>query len=127
RTTLSLGGAFALGEVFEVSAHLPMYLQSGQDESSATMFGEPEVNATAVGNLELDGKALFSRYHGPAGDLSTGVAVGLQLPTATVDRFAGSAKPEARGLLLAHYAPPIAGGRIMLDVAAGGVVRGQAH
>ena len=127
RTTLSLGGAFALGGVFEVAAHLPFYVQTGQDVSSATMFGEPEVSATAIGNLELDGKALFSRYHGPAGELSTGIAVGLQLPTASGERFAGSAKPEARGLLMAHYAPPIAGGHIMLDVGAGGVVRGSAQ
>jgi uncharacterized protein (TIGR03382 family) len=127
RTTLALGGAFAFGDVFEVAAHVPLYLQSGQDLSSATMYGEPEVSATAFGDLELDGKALFSRYQGPAGDLSTGVMVGLELPTASGQQFAGSAKPEVRGLLLVHYAPPIIGGRISLDVDAGGVVRGSAR
>ncbi len=127
RTTLALGGAFAFGAVFEVAAHVPRNVPSGQDLSSATMFGEPNVSATAFGDLELDGKALFSRYHGPAGELSTGVMVGLQLPTASSQQFAGSAKPEVRGLLLVHYSPPILGGRIALDADAGGVVRGEAR
>ena len=126
RTTLALGGAFAFGG-FEVAAHVPLYVQSGQDLSSATMYGEPEVSATAFGDLELDGKALFSRYHGPAGELATGVVIGIQLPTASGQQFAGSAKPEVRSVLLVHYVPPIAGGRIALDVDAGGVVRASAH
>ncbi|HEY1548917.1 MAG TPA: choice-of-anchor D domain-containing protein [Kofleriaceae bacterium] len=123
RTTLSLGGAFTFGEMFEVSAHVPLYLQSGQDLSSATMFGEPEVSATAFGDLELDGKALFSRYHGPAGDLATGIAVGLELPTANGQEFAGSAKPEVRSVLMLHWQLS----RISLDLDGGGVVRGAAY
>ncbi|HEX4454281.1 MAG TPA: choice-of-anchor D domain-containing protein [Kofleriaceae bacterium] len=123
RTTLSLGGAFAFGEMFEVSVHVPLYLQSGQDASSATMFGEPDVSATAFGDLELDGKALFSRYHGPAGDFATGIAVGLELPTANGQQFAGSAKPEVRSVVMLHWAL----GRIALDANGGGVVRGAAY
>ena len=123
RTTLSLGGAFAFGEMFEVSAHVPLYVQSGQDLSSATMFGEPEVSATAFGDLELDGKALFSRYHGPAGDFATGIAVGLELPTANGQQFAGSAKPEVRSVLMLHWQL----NRIALDANGGGVIRGAAY
>jgi large repetitive protein len=127
RTTLSLGGAFAFGNMFEVSAHVPLYLQSGQDLSSATMFGEPEISATAFGDLELDGKALFSRYHGPAGDVATGISVGLELPTANSQEFAGSSKPEVRSVLMVHWQLPVAQGRIALDANGGGVVRAAAY
>ena len=125
RTTLALGGAFAFGEIFEVAAHIPLYVQSGQDLSSATMYGEPDVSATAFGDLELDGKVLVSRYSGPAGALATGVAVGVLLPTASGQQFAGSAKPEVRALYMAHYALPIFDERIALDADAGGVIRGS--
>ncbi|HEY1812534.1 MAG TPA: choice-of-anchor D domain-containing protein [Kofleriaceae bacterium] len=125
RTTLALGGAFAFGEIFEVAAHVPLYVQSGEDLSSSTMYGEPDVSATAFGDLELDGKALVSRYSGPAGELATGVTVAVLLPTASGQQFAGSAKPEVRALYMAHYALPILGERIALDADAGGVIRGS--
>jgi large repetitive protein len=105
RMMFELGGAFAFGDRFEIGVHMPLYLQSGENLASSTMFGEPGASGTAFGNLVLHAKANIYRRHGTGGDLAIGTALALGLPTATDDQFAGSSKPQLDALALVSFAP----------------------
>jgi hypothetical protein len=102
---------------------MPVYLQSGENLNSASMFGEPPASGTARGDLTLDAKARLLRRHGPNGTLVAGVGLALALPTATNEKFAGSGKPQVRALGLLSLTP---GRDFELTANAGAVVRATA-
>ena len=89
-----VGGAFAFGDRFEAALRFPLYLQSGENLNSATMFGEPAASGTAAGNLAVNAKARLWRKHSPTSELVIGTAATLALPTETTEQFAGSGKPQ---------------------------------
>jgi len=121
RMMFELGGAFAFGDHFEIGLRMPLYLQSGENVASSTMFGEPGASGTAFGNLFLHAKASVFRTRGPGGELSIGTALALGLPTATDDQFAGSGKPQLDALALVSFAP--AGVPIAFSIEGGAVFR----
>jgi hypothetical protein len=121
RMMFELGGAFAFGDRFEIGVRMPLYLQTGENLASSTMFGEPGASGTAFGNLFLHAKANVFRSHGERGDLAIGTALALGLPTATDDEFAGSSKPQLDALALVSFAP--AGTPLAFSIEAGGVFR----
>ena len=121
RATLVLGGAFAFGDRFEAGARIPLYLQSGENLNSTTMFGEPAASGAAHGDLAIHAKARIWQHRGPAGELVTGASVALALPTETDQEFAGSGKPSLRALGLATYTPNA--GKLFAIANAGAVAR----
>jgi MYXO-CTERM domain-containing protein len=127
RTTLSLGGAYAFGGRLEVGARMPLYLQSGENLSGPTRFGESPPSGAAFGNLTLHGKVRTSRHRLGPGLVVTGLGLALGLPTATDQQFAGSGTTSMRGLALASFAPTILASRLVARGHAGAVVRATAE
>jgi outer membrane protein OmpA-like peptidoglycan-associated protein len=121
RTTLELGGAYAVGR-FEFGARMPLHLQSGDalptPEQRRDMFGI-EPGDTARGDLALHGKVQL----GATGGVAYGAGVAVTAPTATGGQFAGNAKPTARAQLLLS----IVRGPLTTILNAGGVLREQAE
>ncbi|HEX7702192.1 MAG TPA: hypothetical protein VF403_15750, partial [Kofleriaceae bacterium] len=124
RTMFELGGAFAFGDRFEVGLRFPLYLQSGENLNSTTMFGEPAAEGTAAGNLAVNAKARLWRKHSPTSELVIGTAVTLALPTETADQFAGSGKPQLDVLGLVSFTT--VDNRLSLTAQIGGVFRATA-
>jgi hypothetical protein len=127
RMTLALGGAFAFGDRFEIGLHMPLYVQSGENLNSATMFGEPPASGTARGDLTLNAKARLVRRHGRNGTLVAGAGLGLALPTASNEAFAGSAKPQLHALALISLTPAALDNKLDLIANAGAVIRATAE
>jgi len=123
RMTFELGGAFAFGDHFEIGLRCPLYVQSGENLSSPTMFGEPAAAGTAIGDLFVHAKATILRSHRPDADFAVGTSVALGLPTATDDEFAGSSKPQLDALALVSFAPPGFAKKLAFSVEAGVVLR----
>ena len=98
-TMLSLGGAYAFGGRFEAGAHMPLYLQSGQDLQPG-MFGVPPASGAARGDLTLHGKARLAGNQA----FGAGVALSVTLPTATDSQFTGTDLPTVRALILGETA-----------------------
>lgn len=121
RTTLELGGAYALG-MLELGARMPFYLQSGDalptPEQRREMFGV-EPAGTARGDLTLHAKLQL----GARGGFAYGVAAAITAPTATDEQFAGNDMPTGRAQLLLS----LVRGPLTMRVNAGGVVRQQAQ
>lgn len=115
RTMVSLGGAYAFGGRFEAGAHMPLYLQSGQDLAPG-MFGVPPASGTARGDLTLHGKVRLSS----GGPFGAALALSVTLPTATDDQFTGTDLPTVRLLGLVETA---VGKQLRLRANAGPVVR----
>jgi hypothetical protein len=124
RTMFELGGAFAFGDRFEVGLRFPLYLQSGENLNSTTMFGEPAAEGTAAGDLVVNAKARLWRRHSPTSELVIGVAAALSLPTETADQFAGSGKPQLDALGLVSFTT--LDGKLSLAGQLGGVFRATA-
>ncbi|MEO8842328.1 MAG: choice-of-anchor D domain-containing protein, partial [Kofleriaceae bacterium] len=124
RTMFELGGAFAFGDRFEAAIRFPLYLQSGENLNSTTMFGEPAASGAAAGNLAFNAKARLWRVHSPAHELVIGTAATLALPTETADEFAGSAKPQLDVLALVSFTA--LDSKLSLAGQAGAVVRATA-
>ncbi len=127
RMLFELGGAFAFGDRFELGLRAPLYVQSGENLSSATMFGEAGASGTAFGDLVVHAKANVLRARGPNGELAAGTSLALSLPTATDGQFAGSAKPQLAALALISLVPGGLGGRLALAAQAGVVLRATAQ
>lgn len=125
RMMFELGGAFAFGDRFEAGLRFPLYVQSGENLNSPTMFGEPAASGTAAGNLTVHAKARLWRGRGPAGDLVVGLSTALELPTESDSQFAGSDKPQLDALALVTIVPAFAPA-LALDVQAGPVFRADA-
>ena len=121
RMMFELGGAVAFGERFELGVRMPLYLQSGENVASSTMFGEPGASGTALGNLVFHAKANVYRTRGSEGELAIGTALALGLPTSTGDEFAGSSKPQLDALALVSFAP--AGMPLAFSIEGGAVFR----
>lgn len=127
RTALVLGGAFAFAGRFELGASLPLYIQSGENLSSPTMFGERPATGTALGMLAIHGKVRTWRQRYAAGVFSTGLGLSVNLPTATDQQFAGSDSTSLRARVLASFAPSALSGRLIASVNAGAAVRATAE
>ncbi|CAN5381617.1 hypothetical protein BH11MYX1_BH11MYX1_17260 [soil metagenome] len=126
RMMFQLGGAFAFGDRFEAGLKFPLYLQSGENLNSATMFGEPTASGTAAGDLAVHAKARLFDHHGPVGGLAVGVTTALALPTATGNQFAGSSKPQLDALALISFVPARLRQNLSLTAQAGAVLRATA-
>ena len=126
RMMFQVGGAFAFGDRFEAGLKFPLYLQSGENLNSSTMFGEPSASGTAAGDLAVHAKARLLDYHGPVGGLALGVTAALALPTATADQFAGSGKPQFDALALLSFVPAKLGQDLSFTAQAGTVLRATA-
>ncbi|MEO8840141.1 MAG: hypothetical protein ABI591_14420, partial [Kofleriaceae bacterium] len=124
RTMFELGGAFAFGDRFEAALRFPLYVQTGENLNSPTMFGEPGAEGTAAGNLAVNAKARLWRKHSPTGDLVIGTAATLALPTETADQFAGSDKPQLDVLGLVSFTTLAT--KLSLSAQAGAVFRATA-
>jgi len=128
-TLLQLGFAYALMGRFEVGAHLPLYMQSGQAEGTGQTSAvrvEP-ASGTALGNLTLHGKARLWRGALGLGELVAGASAIAVIPTASSGQFAGSDKLEARALLLGSLTPAALGSRLTVSLNAGAILRGEAR
>jgi hypothetical protein len=112
RTTLVVGGAYAVNDTLELGLHMPLMIQNGQVADPTMEAGTPSVPGDARGNLTLHGKTLIMP--------GLGALATLELPTASDDRFAGSGKIGAR--LLAVSAFPVAWG-VRATVDFGAVLR----
>ncbi|MEO8550854.1 MAG: choice-of-anchor D domain-containing protein [Kofleriaceae bacterium] len=123
RMMLELGGAYAFGDHFEIGLRCPLYLQSGENLTSPTTFGEPAAAGTAIGDLFVHAKAMILRSHRPDADFAVGTSVALGLPTATDDEFAGSSKPQLDALALVSFAPPGFEKNLAFSLEAGVVLR----
>ncbi len=126
RMMFQVGGAYAFGDRFEAALSFPLYLQSGENLNSSTMFGEPTASGTAAGDLTVHAKARLFGYRGPAGGLAIGVSTALSLPTATDSQFAGSGKPQFEALALASFIPAKLHSNLSLTAEAGTVLRADA-
>jgi hypothetical protein len=126
RTMLELGGAYALLGRIELAARLPLYVQSGQTIDSTSEFGVPPASGTALGNLTLGAKGLLWRGTVGPGELATGLAAALTLPTASSGEFAGSTDPEGRVLALASFTPAQLS-RLVAIANVGAVLRAQSQ
>lgn len=102
---------------------MPLYIQTGENLSSPTRFGEPPANGTALGTLTLHGKARVWRRRDTAGIMSTGVGLSVALPTATDQQFAGSGSTSLRAHALVSFVPAALSGRLVANLNAGAVVR----
>jgi MYXO-CTERM domain-containing protein len=116
RTTLVVGGAYAVNDTLELGLHMPLMIQNGQVADPTMEAGASSIPGDARGNLTLHGKA---RIMPGLGALAT-----LELPTATENRFAGSGKVSAR--LLAVSAFPVAWG-VSTTLDFGAVLRGDSQ
>ena len=116
---LSIGGAYAIADRFEVGGHMPFYYQTGQPYDPDNFSYEP-AKGPATGDLVLHGKMKLTQ----SDELWTGVALGIKLPTRTYDQFTGTDLPSARALGLATY---VMSPYITIHVNAGGVVRKTAE
>ncbi|MFT3693290.1 MAG: MYXO-CTERM sorting domain-containing protein [Kofleriaceae bacterium] len=125
RMMFELGGAFAFGDRFEAGLRFPLYVQSGENLNSPTMFGEPGASGTAAGNLTVHAKARIWRGHGPVGDIVVGASTALELPTESDAQFAGSSKPQLDAIALVTMVPAFEP-RLAFDVQAGAVFRSDA-
>lgn len=123
RVIFELGGAYAFADRFEVGAHMPLYVQSGENLTSPTMFGEPPASGAALGSLTIHGKARTSRYRNSAGLFVTGVGVAVGLPAESEQQFAGSGNTSLRVLGLASFAPTALASRFVVKANVGAVVR----
>ena len=114
-TMLSLGGAYAFGDRFEAGAHMPLYMQSGQ-ELQPGMFGVPPPSGAARGDLDApwQGTARADATFGAA------AAVSVTLPTASDSQFTGTDLPTVRVLALVETA---VGKQLRLRANAGPVLR----
>jgi outer membrane protein OmpA-like peptidoglycan-associated protein len=126
-TLLDVGLAYALSGRFEIGAHLPLYMQSGQVDASAqgSVRGVEAANGTALGKLKVHGKAQLWRGGGGAGDLVVGASAIAVLPTASARQYTGSGKPEGEVLLLGSFTPAALGARLSVSLNGGAVVRGE--
>ena len=127
RMMLQVGGAFAFGDRFEAGLKFPLYLQSGENLNSSTMFGEPTASGTAAGDLSVHVKARVLEARRPAGDLALGVTAALSLPTETANQFAGSGKPRFEALALLSFVPTMLHEQLSLTAEAGTVLRASAR
>jgi uncharacterized protein (TIGR03382 family) len=117
---LVIGGAYAFLDRFEVGAHIPLYHQAGDDAVAPTDgVALDAAKSSALGTLELDGKATLVRAAGFIG----GIGVVAALPTATSNSFVGTDDFAFRAMLLGNYTLPVAQQRISLAVNVGGVLR----
>jgi len=126
RMLFQVGGALAFGDRFEAGLKFPLYLQSGENLNSSTMFGEPTASGTAAGDLSVHAKARLFDHHGPVGGLAVGVTAALALPTATSNQFAGSGKPQLDALALISFVPATLDHDLSLTAELGAVVRATA-
>ena len=96
-SSLQLGAAYAFLDRFEVGAHLPLYMQSGQPAGDPKAgFTLPPASGNAIGNLTLHGKARLWRGGVGPGALALGAGASGVIPMATKGQFTGSDKPEGR-------------------------------
>jgi hypothetical protein len=116
RTTLVLGGAYALSERLELGAHMPLFIQNGDVVDPTMAAGTPPIGGDARGNLTVHAKAALTPH---LGALATYV-----LPTASDDRFAGTGGAEGRLVALSAFtvAPRVS---VLFDF--GAVLRGRTH
>jgi outer membrane protein OmpA-like peptidoglycan-associated protein len=125
---LQLGGAYALLGRFEVGAHIPLYMQSGQADGDPRMgFTHPPASGTARGNLRLHAKARLGRARGGLGSFVAGASAIVVVPTASQGQFTGSDQPELRLLALGSFTPAALASRLALSVNAGAVLRGKSE
>jgi hypothetical protein len=121
-TLMQLGAAYALLDRFELGAHIPLYLQSGEHGITGT-----SASGTATGNLAVHAKArLWGGGAGP-GRLVAGVAGSVVFPTATKGQFTGSDQMEGRFLVLGSYTPAALDSRLTISVNAGPMLRGTSQ
>ncbi len=120
-TLLQLGGAYAFLGRFEVGAHMPLYMQSGDPLNPMSSFTARPASGTATGDLTLHVKARLWRR----GDFVAGTSAIGEIPTATKDQFTGSDKPAARLLLLGSFTPAVLRSRWTISANAGAIVRSK--
>jgi hypothetical protein len=127
-TLLELGLAYALFDRFEIGAHLPLYMQSGEVDTTApsSVRGVEPANGTALGKLKVHAKARLWRGRSGLGELVMGASAVVVIPTASSRQYTGSDKPEGRLLLLGSFAPAALGARLAFSVNAGAIARGEA-
>ncbi|HEX4419656.1 MAG TPA: thrombospondin type 3 repeat-containing protein [Kofleriaceae bacterium] len=126
---LQLGGAYAFLDRFEVGAHMPFYMQSGQavDPGSGT-FRQTPAKGTAIGNLTLHAKMQILRAEaGNAGALVLGASIAGVIPTATSGQFTGAGKAEGELLVLGAFTPMALDSRLTLSINGGPVIRGKSE
>jgi len=116
---LTIGGAYAIANRFELGGHMPFYVQSGQPYGQTNFSYEPASGA-ATGDLVLHGKMKLSQ----SSTLNTGLALAIKLPTRTDGQFTGSDLPSVRLLGLGTY---FFSPRITFQLNLGGVVRKTAE
>jgi hypothetical protein len=125
---LQLGGAYALLGRFEVGAHIPLYMQSGQAGGDPRVgFTHPPASGTARGNLRLHAKARLGRAGAGLGNFVAGASAIVVVPTASQGQFTGSDQPELRLLALGSFTPAALASRLALSVNAGAILRGKSE
>jgi hypothetical protein len=126
-TLLQLGLAYALFDRFEIGAHLPLYMQSGQVDTAAqgAVRGVEPASGTALGKLQVHAKARLWHGGGGLGEFVAGASAVAVIPTASSRQYTGSDKPEGRLLLLGSFAPAALGSRLSFSINGGAIVRGE--